>query len=254
MKQREAMLGALDESRCTAGDERSVDCPHCGAPVGVTCAEHKRATSESSFKVGDRVRITKAWPARAGREGEIVEIDERDEPYPGSTTGVLYVVSGDPKKGEGQSICRRDEIEPILTGLPPEVAVDGLRSEDGLIEYWGKARLQPDGTYQCLANVGGALCRVEVHLRFVPQDQTKLPLRSNEAWLPGLEVKPCMRDIEQEITDKNIRFVQILATIVEISGSDLLPGLLGLDVKGALWQYDHATKTWSPFSTRRRGA
>ena len=46
------------------------------------------------------------------------------------------------------------------------VEVDGLqdtRCVEG-IEYWGRATRQPDGTYQCLANVGGALCLVEVTL------------------------------------------------------------------------------------------
>lgn len=122
-----AQSGALERwlrpdarpEKCTAGDGRSIDCLHCGAPVGVTCAEHKRATSESSFKVGDRVRITKVWARRAGREGEIVALDESSDGY------LLYVVSGDPKKGEGHSICRRAEIEPVMTGLPSEVAVAG---------------------------------------------------------------------------------------------------------------------------------
>lgn len=54
------------------------------------------------------------------------------------------------------------EFEPT----PLEVKVDGMVSEDGLIQYWGIAKRQPNGKYHCLANVCGALCRVEVTLRF----------------------------------------------------------------------------------------
>jgi hypothetical protein len=44
-----------------------------------------------------------------------------------------------------------------------KVNVDGYVDERG-IEYWGKAIRQSDGTWQCLANVDGALCRVEVSI------------------------------------------------------------------------------------------
>jgi hypothetical protein len=50
------------------------------------------------------------------------------------------------------------------TDLPDEVPVDGLTDGPG-IEYWGIAKRQLDGTYQCLANVHGSLCRVEIRLR-----------------------------------------------------------------------------------------
>ncbi len=36
----------------------------------------------------------------------------------------------------------------------------------------GKASLIPDGTWRCLANVGGALCLVEVKLTFQDPDET----------------------------------------------------------------------------------
>lgn len=47
--------------------------------------------------------------------------------------------------------------------LPNEVDLDGHIDAKG-IQYIGKASRQPDGTWLCLANVGGALCRVEVKL------------------------------------------------------------------------------------------
>jgi hypothetical protein len=48
---------------------------------------------------------------------------------------------------------------------PETVNVDGLRdSRDNTIEYLGIAMRQPDGTYLCLANVGGLLCKVQVNI------------------------------------------------------------------------------------------
>lgn len=44
-----------------------------------------------------------------------------------------------------------------------EWPVDGHMDKSG-ITYLGIATRQPDGTWHCLANVGGALCRVEVTL------------------------------------------------------------------------------------------
>lgn len=45
---------------------------------------------------------------------------------------------------------------------PLEIAVDGILLEDGVIECWGIAKLQPNGKYQCLARVAGSLCRIEI--------------------------------------------------------------------------------------------
>lgn len=42
-----------------------------------------------------------------------------------------------------------------------ELDLDGLVDQKG-VEYIGKAVQQPDGTWICLANVNGALCRVQV--------------------------------------------------------------------------------------------
>lgn len=49
-----------------------------------------------------------------------------------------------------------------------EIDIDGYIDERG-IQYLGNAVKQEDGTWQCLANVGGALCRVEV--KFTPKEQ-----------------------------------------------------------------------------------
>jgi hypothetical protein len=47
-----------------------------------------------------------------------------------------------------------------------EIDVDGLvDSKHPEITYWGKAVLAADGTWQCLANIGGCLCRVEINIR-----------------------------------------------------------------------------------------
>lgn len=48
---------------------------------------------------------------------------------------------------------------------PEEVDVDGFVDAKG-IKYIGKALKQPDGKWICIADVYGALCRVEVTIRF----------------------------------------------------------------------------------------
>lgn len=50
-----------------------------------------------------------------------------------------------------------------LQVFPHELDVDGHVDDHG-IRYLGKAVLQPSGAWLCLADVGGALCRVEVRL------------------------------------------------------------------------------------------
>jgi len=48
---------------------------------------------------------------------------------------------------------------------PDELDVDGRVDSRGIV-FIGKAGRQPDGTWRCLANVGGALCVVEVKITF----------------------------------------------------------------------------------------
>lgn len=48
---------------------------------------------------------------------------------------------------------------------PMVVDVDGHVDPRG-IRYVGKAHRQPNGKYVCLADVGGALCRVEATITF----------------------------------------------------------------------------------------
>ena len=50
-----------------------------------------------------------------------------------------------------------------------EIDVDGRMDRLGVV-FIGKARLQPDGTWRCLANVAGALCLVEVSMSFAEQE------------------------------------------------------------------------------------
>jgi hypothetical protein len=47
-----------------------------------------------------------------------------------------------------------------------EVDLEGHFDEATQIEYLGKAKLQPNGKWHCLANVRGALCMVEVTITF----------------------------------------------------------------------------------------
>ena len=53
---------------------------------------------------------------------------------------------------------------PFVQNPHTEVDVDGRVCATSGIEYIGKAHRQPDGTWRCLANVGGALCLVEVKI------------------------------------------------------------------------------------------
>ncbi len=50
---------------------------------------------------------------------------------------------------------------------PAEILVDGLETGEG-VQLWGRAQRQADGTYQCLANVHGCLCRVELKVTSPP--------------------------------------------------------------------------------------
>ena len=47
--------------------------------------------------------------------------------------------------------------------MPDEIDLDGKMDGKGVV-YWGKAKRQSDDIYRCLAEVGGALCIVEVRL------------------------------------------------------------------------------------------
>jgi hypothetical protein len=51
-----------------------------------------------------------------------------------------------------------------------QIDVDGIIDPFRLgIQYLGKATRQANGTWRCLANVGGALCLVEVSIAEVPE-------------------------------------------------------------------------------------
>ena len=47
---------------------------------------------------------------------------------------------------------------------PDEIDIDGVVDEKRNVRYIGKAKRRPDGTYLALANVSGALCRVEISI------------------------------------------------------------------------------------------
>lgn len=57
--------------------------------------------------------------------------------------------------------------------LPDEIDVEGHVCARG-IRYLGKAAKQPDGKYICLADVGGALCRVEVSIHEILKGSDKM--------------------------------------------------------------------------------
>jgi hypothetical protein len=48
---------------------------------------------------------------------------------------------------------------------PDDLDVDGMVDAKGVV-FIGMAKRQPNGTWRCLANVGGALCVVEVKITF----------------------------------------------------------------------------------------
>ena len=56
-------------------------------------------------------------------------------------------------------------IEVTANADATEIDVDGLIDESIGIQYIGKATKTFDGHWLCLANVGGALCRVEVTVK-----------------------------------------------------------------------------------------
>lgn len=58
-------------------------------------------------------------------------------------------------------MCKNCEAEAALTGLD----VEGREVKPGLV-LMGTATKMQDGTWRCLANVGGALCLVEVSINF----------------------------------------------------------------------------------------
>ena len=58
--------------------------------------------------------------------------------------------------------------------MPEQIDVDGRRSNDGLVEYWGQATRQPNGKYHCFANVDGTLCIVEVTITRNEDEQVKV--------------------------------------------------------------------------------
>lgn len=53
--------------------------------------------------------------------------------------------------------------------IPDEIDVDGRVDAKG-VRFIGKAKRQPDGTWRALADVGGALCLVEVNVSIANPD------------------------------------------------------------------------------------
>ncbi len=62
--------------------------------------------------------------------------------------------------------ARSTTTSPMATCTGDAIDVDGYVDEARGVEYIGVARKQPNGKWLCLANVGGALCRVEASITF----------------------------------------------------------------------------------------
>lgn len=60
-----------------------------------------------------------------------------------------------------------EQLELPLVYAKEEVTVDGIVDPTGYIRYIGKATRQPNGKWHCLAQVGSALCIVEVRIRYL---------------------------------------------------------------------------------------
>lgn len=61
---------------------------------------------------------------------------------------------------------RREESPQLDLPLKwPEICVDGIVDEARNIRYFGKATMMPSGKWRCIADVGGALCVVEVVIK-----------------------------------------------------------------------------------------
>lgn len=69
---------------------------------------------------------------------------------------------------------------------PFEIDLDDHVDDKG-IRYIGKARRQSDGTWRCLANVGGALCLVEV--KITPKDRAFGPFIEDARAIRGRRVR-----------------------------------------------------------------
>jgi hypothetical protein len=67
-----------------------------------------------------------------------------------------------------------------------EIDLDNHVDDKG-IRYIGKARRQPDGTWRCVADVGGALCFVEV--KITPKDQAFGPFTEDARAIRGRRVR-----------------------------------------------------------------
>lgn len=52
----------------------------------------------------------------------------------------------------------------LCSNNPPQINVDGLVDRRG-VQFIGLATQMFDGTWRCLANVGGAFCLVEVSIQ-----------------------------------------------------------------------------------------
>lgn len=69
-----------------------------------------------------------------------------------------------------------DQLEFRLPN-PPFISLEGLVDSHGF-KYIGNAAQQFDGTWRCMADVCGALCLVEVVIKFDVSSVTKAPAQS----------------------------------------------------------------------------
>jgi hypothetical protein len=77
-------------------------------------------------------------------------------------------------------------VEVTANADATEIDVDGVFDETTGIRYIGKATKTFDGSWLCLANIGGALCRVElrvaptIHVGSDPGDEDDRPAKESQ--------------------------------------------------------------------------
>lgn len=76
------------------------------------------------------------------------------------------------------------ESNETMKQLPSTIDVNGLWDSKKPIEFLGKATRQPNGKWHCLANVNGALCRVEVTITLLPEEP-KMWKNGDRVYDPG---------------------------------------------------------------------
>ena len=126
---------------------------HVPAPAGLTPEAHKKMHEEFRYARAIVRKFLEASPHDDNpHRNAILDAD----PF---TVWVACLF-----KEHGERVVKRSL-------LPNELDVDGIVDAKG-VKFIGKATRQANGTYRCLADVGGALCIVEVRCSATRGDAT----------------------------------------------------------------------------------